>query len=199
MVRDDLTSGTFGNLSAQGSNERIAVSPSGVAYEDVTPSVVPVIGPSGEQLFGEYGPSSELPMHTVVYDHRDEVGGIVHTHSPYATTFASLDRPVEAAHYLIAFGGVEIPVAEYATYGTETLGRHAAKALGEDHDAVLLKNHGVLTVGEDLESAYETALNVEFSARIQYQAEAIGDPVILDDAEVEHLREKFTDYGQSGN
>lgn len=197
MMERELTSGTGGNISARNEEDLIAISPSGIPYEDITIEDVPIVDLSGEPQVGDRKPSSEMPMHLQVLRRRDDVGGIVHTHSPYATTFAALDRPIVPTHYLVAFGGTEIPVAEYATYGTEELGRKAAECLGDEYDACLLQNHGVLAVGPSVKEAFETALMVEYSARIQYQAESIGDPIVLPKDEIKHVRDRFRDYGQS--
>jgi len=196
LLERDLANGTMGNLSAR-EGDRIAVSPSGTPYEDVTPETVPVVALSGERIAGDVAPSSETPMHRIVYRRREDAGGIVHTHSPYASTFASLGREITASHYLIGFAGHEIPVTEYATPGSEELGELAAEALGDDHDAVLLGNHGVLTVGATLDGAFETAEMVEYVARIHYRALNVGEPEILPEDVVEDLIEKFDSYGRS--
>jgi len=195
MLEDDLTRGTGGNVSAR-NDDRVAINPSGVAYEDVEPSNVPIVDIDGEQIAGELAASSETPMHTRVYREREDVGAVVHTHSPYASTFASLAEPIPASHYLIAFAGDMVPVADYDVPGTEALGALAADALGDEYNACLLQNHGVLTVGENLGAAYETALMVEYCARIHYQATDIGEPELLPDEEVDTLFERFAGYGQ---
>ncbi|WP_276256256.1 class II aldolase/adducin family protein [Halomontanus rarus] len=196
MLSQELTRGTGGNVSVRTGN-LIAVSPSGVPYEDVTPDTVPIVDTDGQRLEGDLKPSNETPMHTTIYRDRPDVGAIVHTHSPYASTFASLGRSIPASHYLIAYVGREIPVAGYAPPGTEELGELAAEAMGDDHDAVLLQNHGVIAVGETGEDALEVASMVEYCARIHHQALAIGEPEILPDEEVDDLRTMFTEeYGQ---
>ena len=196
MLKQGLTRGSGGNVSVR-SDDRVAISPSGVAYEDVTAESVPIVDLDGERLEGELKPSNETPMHTILYRERDDIGGIVHTHSPYASTFASLNEPIPASHYLIAYAGQEIPVAGYEPPGTEALGELAADAMGQDHDAVLLKNHGVMAVGETGEGALEVAQMVEFCARIHHQALAVGEPEIMDSEDVEYLRHMFKeDYGQ---
>ncbi len=197
MLEQGLTKGTGGNVSSHTDDGLVAISPSGMAYEDIDPEDVPVIDLDGHRVHGDEEPSAEHAMHTMVYDARDDVGGIVHTHSPYASTFASLREPILASHYLIAFAGDRVPVAAYTTYGTEALGQTAVDALGDDYDACLLANHGVLAVGSSLGGALETAEMVEYCARIHYQARAIGDPVILPDEEVAHLQSKFEGYGQN--
>lgn len=196
LVEQDLANGTMGNLSAR-SEDRIAVSPSGTPYGEVTVEAVPVVSMEGDRVEGDIAPSSETPMHRIVYRHRPDVGGIVHTHSPYASTFASLGQEITASHYLIGFAGHEIPVTGYATPGSEELGQMAADALGDDHNAVLLKHHGVLTVGNTLDAAFEVAQMVEYCARIHYQALNIGDPEILPEEAVEDLIEKFRSYGRN--
>lgn len=198
MLDQGLTKGTGGNISALVGGEYMAISPSGMAYEEVEANDVPVLDFSHEQLLGEKKPSSEHSMHMQVYRQRDDVGGVVHNHSPYATTFATLNEPIPASHYLIAFAGQEVPVASYETYGTEALGNIAVETLGEEYNACLLQNHGVLAVGDSVASAFETALMVEYCAQIQYQAMAIGEPTIISEDEVEHLQSKFEGYGQNG-
>lgn len=198
LVAEDLTTGTGGNVSVKGDDGLVAVSPSGMPYDSVDADDVPVVDLDGDPVYAPTDPSSETPMHLTLYRERPEVGAVVHTHSPYATTFASLNQPIPASHYLVAFAGTHVPVSGYETYGTEALGREAAETLGDEFDACLLGNHGVIAVGADPASAFETALMVEFVARIEYQARSIGTPEVLPDEEVRHVRERFRDYGQSG-
>ncbi|MFC6872406.1 class II aldolase/adducin family protein [Halobellus marinus] len=197
MLAQGLTEGTGGNISYR-NGDRVAINPSGVPYEEIDPEDVPLVSIDGEQVAGELGASSEKPMHLQIMRERDDVGAVVHTHSPYASTFASLQEPIPATHYLIAFAGKEVPVTDYYEPGTERLGQAAVDALGEDNNACLLGNHGVITVGEDAEAAFEVALMVEYCARIHYQGSNIGEPTHLPDAELEHLFDRFSDYGQSG-
>jgi L-fuculose-phosphate aldolase len=194
MVEQELTKGTGGNVSARTDDGAVTVSPSGVPYDEVDPGGVPVVTVEGEPVAGDLPPSSETPMHTTVYAGREDVGGIVHTHSPYASTFASLREPIPASSYLIAYAGHEVPVAGYAPPGSEELAGYALDALGEGTNACLLANHGVLAVGETVETAFENALIVEHCARIHYQASAIGDPVILNEQEVDELIAGFEEY-----
>lgn len=197
MLEDELTKGTGGNVSVR-TGDRVAINPSGIPYEAVEADTVPIVTVDGDQVAGELAASSETPMHTRIYREREDVGGVIHTHSPYASTFASLAEPIPASHYLIAFAGEEVPVAGYAEPGSEELGALAVEALGSDSNACLLKNHGVITVGETVEAAYETALMVEYCARIHYQASDIGEPEVLPTEELETLFERFANYGQSG-
>lgn len=196
LLADDLTTGTGGNLSVRLDEDRIAISPSGIPYGEIDPEDVPVVSMDGTVVEGDAEPSTELPMHLAVYRERPDVGGVVHTHSPNATTFASLGEPIPASHYLISFTGTEVPVAEYETHATPKLGEAAVDALGEEFNATLLRNHGVLTADESLDDAYTVALMVEYVARIHYQARAIGDPEILPDEEIHRLTDKLDGYGQ---
>ena len=197
MLEQDLTKGTGGNVSAR-NGDRVVINPSGVPYDEVTAEHVPIVNLQGEQMAGELKASTETPMHTEIYRRRDDVGGVVHTHSPYATTFASLSEPIPASHYLIAFAGDEVPVVPYEEPASTALGRAAAAALGTDYNACLLENHGTISVGPTPEAAFEVALMVEYCARIEYQARGIGETDLLPDAEITHLMDRFRHYGQSG-
>lgn len=195
MLEQGLTEGTGGNISAS-TDDRVVISPTGVPYEVIEAEDVPVLDMEGNKVAGETDPSSEFRMHTAIHRARDDVGGVVHNHSPYASTFASLGEPVPASHYLIAFIGDQIPTSGYATYGTEELANLALDTLGNEYNACLLDNHGVLAVGENVSAAFEVALMVEYCARIHYQAVSIGDPKILPDEEIDNLLERFAHYGQ---
>jgi L-fuculose-phosphate aldolase len=197
MLAQGLTLGTGGNVSVA-VEDGVAISPSGMAYDDIQPTDVPIVDLDGGVLDGTRDPSSETAMHTGVHRAREGVGAVVHTHSPYASTFASLARPIPASHYLIAFVGNRIPVAGYATYGTQELADLALEALGDEYNACLLQNHGVLAVGADGQGAFEVALMVEYCARVHYQALSIGEPTRVPEEEIGRLESKFADYGQSG-
>lgn len=193
ILEEGLTQRTSGNLSVRVDEDRIAISPSGVPYHEIDPADVPVVSIDGSLVNDAPEPSSELPMHLEAYRRREDVGSIVHTHSPFATTFASLGRPVEPSHYLIAFAGKRVETAPYARNGTEELGRKAMDAMG-DRNAVLLRNHGVLAVGPTLEDAHNVASRVEYCARIHFQASLLGEPTLVGDDELDDLIEYFQDY-----
>ncbi len=196
MLEQGLTEGTGGNISAQ-QGDLVAISPSGMPYDEIDPEDVPLATLDAEHVAGDRQPSSEVRMHTGILRERDDAGAVVHTHSPYASTFASLREPVPASHYLVAFAGQEIPVSGYATYGTQELADLALDALGEEYDACLLANHGVIALGEDVADAFEVALMVEYCARIHYQASNVGEPTLLPDEEVQRLVGVFEEYGQN--
>jgi L-fuculose-phosphate aldolase len=189
LVAARLVESTSGNLSVRdGAGGQVAISPSALAYERVTPADVVVVSPDGRVADGRRAPSSELGMHLAVYRRRPDVGAVVHTHSPWATTWAVLGREIPAVHYVIASVGHRVRVAPYATFGSGELAGLAAETLGADN-AVLLANHGVLAVGPDLDGALDNAVRVEFLAEVYWKACQIGAPVILPDEEIDRVRE----------
>jgi L-fuculose-phosphate aldolase len=190
-----FTVGRSGNLSVRWGS-RMAITPTGVPYDDLMAVDVPVMRVDGDQLAGRLEPSSEVPMHFALYDAFD-VGAIAHAHSPWATTLAVLREPLPAVHYALARVGDHVPVADYATYGSDGLADNAVEAMERaDASACLLANHGVVATGADATDALETLGAIEFAARIYLQASAIGDPVTLPSEEMERVAEKFQSYGQ---
>ena len=192
LLEEDLTQRTSGNLSVRIQDDRVAISPTGIPYNEIEPEDVPIVDLDGKQLKDGSSPSSETPMHTAVYRQRDDIGGIVHTHSPYATTFAALGRTINPAHYLIAFAGKQVKTAEYGRNGTEELAERAIESMS-GRNAVLLRNHGVLAVGSSLEDAHNVASRVEYCARIDYQASLLGKPKLVGDEELDDLIDYFQD------
>ena len=193
-----LVVGPQGNVSARDpASGLVAITPSGMEYERMGAEDVPVLDLRGHPVEGRRRPSTELPTHLAIYRHRADVGAIVHTHSPYATTLAVLGWPLppvlgEAAAVL----GGEVAVAPYATTGTELLARHAVQALG-DRQAVLLQSHGAVAVGRDLREALHAALVLESTARIYWMARLAGPVSALAPDEVARIRQGFLrHYGQ---
>jgi L-fuculose-phosphate aldolase len=187
LERAGLVRGTSGNLSVRDpASGTIAITPSAVPYGCIQPADVLLVGAAGVEE-GTHRPSSELDMHLAVYKARPDVGAVVHTHSPWATTWATLGREIPAVHYVIAPLGNRIRVAPYATYGTAALAEGAVRALGGDN-GVLLASHGVLTLGGDLGAAVEHAVTVEFLAEVYWKAVQVGEPVILPPRELQRVR-----------
>jgi L-fuculose-phosphate aldolase len=196
LLEAGLTTGTGGNLSVI--NRRlglIAISPSGVEYREMKDAHVPLVDCNGATVDGECKPSSELGFHLALYRERPDIGAVVHTHSVYATTMACLHWEIPAVHYLVGFSGHKVPLAPYATFGTAELAAAVAGSIGE-HNAVLLANHGLVTVGRDLTTAFAVAEEIELVARIYYQAKCIGEPVILPAGEMANVIDRFADYGK---
>lgn len=196
MIRSGLTTGSGGNLSILSLDANlIAISPSGIDYHDVTIADVVVVDRAGNRVEGERKPSSELGFHLALYDAREDITAVVHTHSVYATTMACLHWEIPAVHYLVAFSGDKVPLAPYATFGSDALAENIVASIG-DYNAVLLANHGLVAVGHDLAKAFNTAEEIELVARIYYQAKSLGEPVLVDDEEMKVVTEKFRSYGQ---
>lgn len=198
MATRGLCRGTAGNVSALASADGravVAITPSGVRYEHLTENAICLTDPTGRTLGGAFLPSSELPLHLMVYATRPDVRAVVHTHSTYATTLAVCASPVKAVHYRLARAGVEVPVASYARYGSEQLARSCVDALGQGR-AVLLRNHGVVAVGPTLDEALETASAVEEVAELQWRASLFGEPVVLNSEDMAEVLEAYASYGQ---
>ena len=191
----ELTPGRTGNLSVR-DGDRVAVTPTGVPYDSFDAADVPVVSLAGERLAGHMAPSSEVPMHTGIYQH-DRPGAIVHTHSPWATTMATLGRKLPPVHYMIAAVGREVPLADYAPYGTEELAANAVAAMAETgSDAAILANHGLVVTGPDVETAVENTRHVEDICRLYLRASAVGEPHVLSDEQMATVEERFQSYGQ---
>lgn len=192
-----LTPGRTGNLSVR-RGDRFAVTPTGVDYGAFEAGDVPVVTLDGDQVAGDLAPSSEVPMHRHIYrEHDADPGAIVHTHSPWSTTLAVLHERLPPIHYMIVAVGREVPVAEYAPYGTEELAVNVVAAMeAAGSTATFIENHGLVVVADDLETALEHTTHVESLARLYLQASAFGEPTTLDDEQLATVEEQFEDYGQ---
>lgn len=198
MAASGLSPGKSGNVSARltpGADDFL-VTPTGLAYGELVPERIVALDGEGRGRPGELRPSSEWRMHLGIFRAKPEAQAIVHTHSEAATALACTRRPIPAFHYMVAAaGGKDIPCAPYATYGSEELAAHAVAAL-RDRKACLLANHGVLATGPSLDAALALAEEVEALAAQYVRALTIGDVVILDDAEMARVIDKFSTYGQ---
>ena len=196
LLSTGLTKGTSGNISLYDKEKKLmAISPSGIAYLETNPEDVVVMSLDGKIVDGDKKPSSEHDLHSAFYKNREDVGAVVHTHSIYCTTFASMRMPIKAIHYVIGMAGHSVPCAEYATYGTPELANNAITAIGSNN-AVLLANHGALAVGPNIAKAFSIADQIEFLAEVYYRTMCIGKSVILDDQEMDRVIEKFKTHGQ---
>ncbi len=196
LVKSGLTTGTGGNLSFMDRAENlVAITPSGIDYDEMSAGDVVVLDMSGKIIDGKLKPSSETGIHLGLYRTRRDISAVIHTHSPYAATMACLNMEIPAVHYLVGFSGTKVPLAPYATFGTEQLAKNVSETIGE-FNAVLMANHGLIAVGTDLLRTFCVAEEIEFVARIYYQAKSIGKPVILSDQEMKTVIKKFADYGQ---
>ncbi|WP_019814730.1 class II aldolase/adducin family protein [Saccharomonospora saliphila] len=199
MVTDGLVVGTSGNVSLR-SGDRVAVTPTGVDYATLRPEDIPVVALDGSAVEGSLGPTSELPMHLTVYreavDPDDApITAVVHTHSVHATAVSTVTDEVPPVHYILATLGPSVRVAPYATYGTTELAESMLTAL-EGRRGCLLGNHGTLTYGADLPSAYHRAQQLEWACQLWLLARSAGTPRLLPRAEIEHVVERLRSYGQ---
>lgn len=194
LLESNLTKGTGGNISIYVPEENcVVISPSGMAYEALTAKDIVLIDLDGNLIEGDHKPSSEWPMHTAVYKQRPELLAVVHTHSVFAKTLACLREDLPAVSYLVAVAGKMVKCAEYASFGTHELANNALAAM-EDSKAVLLANHGLLAVGQNIEEAFNVAEEIELCAEVYVRGRGIGKPVILDNVEMENMVEGFKNY-----
>jgi L-ribulose-5-phosphate 4-epimerase len=198
LPRHGLVVWTGGNVSARDPDSGlVAIKPSGVRYEDLTAASMVVVDPDGTVVEGDLKPSSDVASHLYVYRHRPDVQGVVHTHSRYATAFAAAGRPIPCVTTGQAdeFGG-DIPCAGLALIGDDGIGRLIVQTLGRS-PAVLLKNHGVFTVGPTAEAAVKAAVMTEDVAATTFLALQLGDPDPIPADLVDRFHERYTKvYGQ---
>jgi L-fuculose-phosphate aldolase len=191
-----LNQGTSGNISVR-HGTMMLITPSGVPYARMRPedlASMPIEVDDGT-WHGSLKPSSEWRLHLDIMRSRPEAGAIVHCHPTYCTTLAIARKSIPSCHYMIvAFGGDDVRVAEYATYGTKELSLHTLRAL-EGRNACLMANHGMVVFGATLEKAMWLAVELETIARQYFDSLLIGGPVLLSDDEVAQAARKFADYG----
>lgn len=197
MSAERLSPGTSGNLSVYNADRGLmAISPSGMDYQEILPADVVVTDLNAHQVDGVRKPSSEWALHTAFYRRKPDVRAVVHTHSMYCTTFAVLRESIQAVHYVIGdAGAAEIPCAPYYTFGTSELAEAAIDVCGAGN-AVLLANHGLVVCGQDMTSAYSLACNAEYVAELQYRARCIGSPYVLSEEQMAEVLRCFQSYGQ---
>ena len=196
MIIARLTTGTGGNLSIFNREEGlIAIKPSGVPYQTMQAEDVVILKPTGEQVDGKLKPSSETKFHLAIYQARPDVNAILHSHQVHATTIACMGIELPAVHYLIGWCGDKVPLAPYATFGTQELSDNILSVLG-DYRACLLENHGLITLGTDLNQAFDIAEELELVAQIYIQAKSMGEPKLLNQEQMAEVLEKFKTYGK---
>ncbi len=194
MLMRGLTRGTGGNISVRSADGgAVAISPSGVDYEELTPEDVPVTDLAGRVLEGPDNPSSELALHLIFYRNRPEVGAVVHTHSTWACVLAALGWELPACSYLLGLSGGDVRCTDYVPFGTEALAK-AALAGCEGRNAVLLGSHGLVAVGRDLKCAFACAEQTEFVCEIYGRASALGQVKLLTPEQMDEAVKKLDTY-----
>ena len=192
-----LNQGTSGNISAQ-YGDQMLISPSATPYKKMTPEMVASLDLSGDmpdRWEGPLKPSTEWRFHWLAMKQREDVTAVVHAHPPYATALAILRKPIPSCHYMIAaFGGMDVRVADYSTFGTPELANHVVSAL-EGRTACLMANHGIVATGTGLEQAMWRAGELEAIARQYHLSLQIGTPHLLSEEEIEDTKRMFKGYG----
>ncbi len=193
-----LVMGTSGNASGR-KDDLVVIKPSGIAYDELSPDNLVIVDLSGKVIEGGLKPSVDTPAHLHIYNNSENLEGIVHTHSTYATAFAAMGRDIPL--YLTEQGdlfGERIPVSDYVPPGDKAIGEEfATKAAGGKVKGLLMKQHGVFTAGSSPNDALKGAITIEHSAKISYIAESGGHPTELPPEEGQKLYEKYMKgYGQ---
>lgn len=198
LPKNELVKWTGGNISARDPESGLVViKPSGVRYEKLRAEDHVVVDLDGNVVEGDLKPSSDTASHLYIYRHRPDVNGIVHTHSPYATAFAAVGKPIPCCLTAIAdeFGG-PIPCAGFALIGSEAIGEQVIQHIGASK-AVLLQQHGVFTIGESAEAAVKAAVMTEDVAKAVWLAMQLGPVQEIPPEDVKKLHDRYTHvYGQ---
>jgi L-ribulose-5-phosphate 4-epimerase len=198
LPKNNLVVWTGGNVSARDiESGLVVIKPSGVRYEELQSEDMVVVDLDNRIVEGRLKPSSDTASHLFIYRHLPHVNGVVHTHSPYATAFAAVNRPIPVVLTAIAdeFGG-PIPCGGFALIGDESIGRIVVESIG-DSSAVLLKNHGVFTIGKNAKAAVKAAVMTEENAKTVWLAMQIGQPEEIPTEQVQRLHHRYVNaYGQ---
>ena len=200
LTRWGLVAWTSGNVSARVPGaDLMVIKPSGVSYDGLTPETMVVTDLDGTLVEGDHSPSSDTEAHAYVYRHMPQVGGVVHTHSPYATAWAARGEPIPCSITAMAdeFGG-DIPVGPFALIGSDAIGRGIVETLaGHRSPAVLMRQHGPFTIGPDAKAAVKAAVMCEDVARTVHLARALGTPIPLAGKDIDALYDRYQNvYGQ---
>jgi L-fuculose-phosphate aldolase len=189
-----LNRGSAGNLSHR-CGDGMLITPTGMGADDLRPEDLVWRGWDGT-LAGDWLPSSEWPFHEAIYRARPQLQAVVHTHSVHATALACLRRPLPSFHYMVAVaGGDDVPLVPYHRFGTEVLSQAVAAAF-VDRDACLLANHGLVAAGATLAHAMKVVQEIESLCEVYLKALAVGEPALLDRAQMDEVIERFKSYGR---
>jgi L-ribulose-5-phosphate 4-epimerase len=198
LPRNNLVAWTSGNVSGRDPETgMVVIKPSGVPYGELTPENMVVVDLDGKVIAGLLKPSSDTFAHVFIYRHRPEINGVVHTHSTFATAWAAAGKPIPAVLTAISdeFGG-PIPIGAYAKIGGDEIGKEIIRSIGSS-PAILMKNHGVFTIGKTPREAVKAAVMVEDVARTVFYAMQLGQPDEIPPEEVERAHRRYLEeYGQ---
>ena len=198
LPKNNLVTWTGGNVSARDvETGLVVIKASGIRYGDMRPEHMVVVGLDGKMVEGDFKPSSDVYSHLYIYKQRADVNGVVHTHSRYATAFAAVGKAIPCVLTAMAdeFGG-PIPCGGFALIGDEAIGKVVVDSIGKS-PAVLLKNHGVFTIGRNATAAVKAAVMTEDVAATVWMALQIGTPDIIPKEDVDKLHHRYMNvYGQ---
>lgn len=197
LVENALVTWTSGNVSGRDPETGLVViKPSGIKFENLSPESMVIVDAKSQIVEGNHGPSSDTASHLYVYNHRTDVNGMVHTHSNYATAFAAVNKSIPV--YLTAIAdefGTTIPCGGYASIGGKEIGEEILRSIGSSC-AILMKQHGVFTIGKNVEKALKAAVMVEDIAKTVWLAMQIGQPEVLSEEEVRANYDRYQNrYG----
>jgi L-ribulose-5-phosphate 4-epimerase len=197
LPRNGLVKMTSGNVSGRDPETGLVViKPSGVSFEELTPAHMVVVDLDGHVLEGNLKPSTDTDTHLYVYCRRPDVFGMVHTHSPYASSFAVLGQPIPACLTACAMLGGEVPLGGYAPIGGADIGQEIIDKIG-GAKAIIMQNHGVFTIGSTAKEATKMAIEVEEIAKITHLAMQRGQPILLTPSQVNYMVNLYqNEYGQ---
>jgi L-ribulose-5-phosphate 4-epimerase len=193
----DLVKMTSGNVSGRDPETNLVViKPSGIAYEKLTPENLVIVDLDGKVIEGEMTPSIDTETHLVVYRGRPDIFGMVHTHSPYATSFAVLGQPIPPVTTTCGLIGGGVPLGGFACFGGESIGQEILKVIGSSY-GIIMQSHGVFTIGKTASQATRVAVEVEDMAKIAHLAMLLGKPIILNEEQILEVSNGYNnEYGQ---
>lgn len=188
--------GATGNCSIK-TNEGFLITPSGVLNRNLTPEMMVELDMNGERISNnKYHASSEWLFHKDLYQARSDISSVIHTHTPFATALSSLNINLKPFHYMIAVaGGEDVRCADYSLFGTQQLSNNILKAI-KDRKACFLANHGLVTIGVDIDEAYDITEEIEHLSQVYINAKKIAEPALLSDTNMKDVLERFKSYSR---
>ena len=197
LIETGMTLGTGGNLSYfDRSAGLMYITPSGIEFDQIQADDIVVLDSKGNITSGHRIPSSEWAMHLIFYQNRSDIDAVIHAHTTYSTVIACLNEPLPASHYMLAVAGPDVRCAPYAGFGTKELAQNAYDYM-LDRRAVLLANHGIIAGEKTLKRTFNVLEEVEYCAKIHILARSIGTAVLIPEAEMANMAERFKSYGQN--
>lgn len=192
-VKDDLIRASAGNFSMRTADGYLAITPSAIPYDVLKPEEIAIVDLDGNHIDGPCKASSETPMHTAMMRHLPQVGAICHTHSTFAMTFAVLGKEIPLINLEILVCGGPIPVAPWACPGSAAGGEVTVDLFNARPElkAMLLRNHGLVAIGDNIEQAYKFAFDAEVGAQVAHQAMQIGEPITLTAEQVQEVADVY--------